>query len=120
MEEVVRDPFARRVRCVELGEFLIQPGHESHLRVRGALQERRPMTLACGAVQLRQPLREALCLGRVEPLGDDQVDTLLAMFRYYERFGMAGNPRVLANLLGREPTSLARFLERQIGSSKAS
>jgi hypothetical protein len=34
------------------------------------------------------------------------------MFRYYEEFGFAGNPRVLTSLLGHEPTGLGTFLER--------
>ncbi|MFQ5526092.1 MAG: NmrA family NAD(P)-binding protein [Thermoanaerobaculia bacterium] len=49
---------------------------------------------------------------RATGMGDFQVETLLAMFRYYERFGMAGNPRVLTSLLGRQPTSFSQFLGR--------
>ncbi len=33
-------------------------------------------------------------------------ETLLKMFAYYERYGLAGNPNVLRWLLGREPKSL--------------
>jgi uncharacterized protein YbjT (DUF2867 family) len=42
-------------------------------------------------------------------LGDYQRETLIKMFRYYERHGLTGNPNVLRWLLGREPTSLAEF-----------
>ncbi len=45
-------------------------------------------------------------------LGDDQIETLVQMFRYYERYGFHGNPRVLGWLLGRAPTSFAAFVER--------
>lgn len=38
------------------------------------------------------------------------VQTLRQMFRYYAAHGFAGNPNVLAWLLGRPPTSLADFL----------
>ncbi|WP_315834155.1 SDR family oxidoreductase [Bradyrhizobium prioriisuperbiae] len=37
-------------------------------------------------------------------------DTLISMFRYYERHGLAGNSNVLRWLLVRPPTSLAAFV----------
>lgn len=40
------------------------------------------------------------------PVGP-QADTLIAMCRQYDRYGLHGNPRVLAMLLGRQPTSFA-------------
>jgi NAD(P)H dehydrogenase (quinone) len=49
---------------------------------------------------------------RASGLGDYQVETLRKMFRYYERYGFEGNPRVLGWLLGRPPTTLAAFVER--------
>jgi uncharacterized protein YbjT (DUF2867 family) len=49
---------------------------------------------------------------RESGLGDYQVDTLVKMFRYYERCGFWGNPRVLTCLLGRPPTTFAAFTER--------
>lgn len=48
-------------------------------------------------------------------LGAYAVATLLAMFRYYERYGMAGNPRVLTWLLGRRPTAFQEFAARIAG-----
>jgi uncharacterized protein YbjT (DUF2867 family) len=39
------------------------------------------------------------------------VETLLAMFAYYERFGLGGNPNVLRWLLGREPLTPAAFVQ---------
>jgi uncharacterized protein YbjT (DUF2867 family) len=46
---------------------------------------------------------------RTAGLGDYQCETLIKMFRYYERHGLVGNPNTLRWLLGREPTSLAEF-----------
>jgi len=40
------------------------------------------------------------------------VDTLTRMFGYYDRFGLWGNSRVLAGLLGRSPNRLAAFAQR--------
>ncbi|MBU0704308.1 MAG: NmrA family NAD(P)-binding protein [Chloroflexi bacterium] len=45
-------------------------------------------------------------------LGDYPVEALLRMFRYYERYGFWGNPRVLSWLLGRPPTTFAAFVRR--------
>lgn len=46
-------------------------------------------------------------------MADDAIQTLLAMFRYYDRHGLVGNPNVLGWLLGRRPTSFADFLRSQ-------
>jgi len=40
------------------------------------------------------------------------IESLAAMFRYYDAYGLAGNGNVLEWLLGRRPTSLPQFLER--------
>ena len=49
---------------------------------------------------------------RESGLGDYQVEALVKMFRYYQRYGFWGNPRVLGWLLGRPPTTFAAFVER--------
>ena len=41
------------------------------------------------------------------PPASPQADTLIAMCREYDSHGLRGNPRVLAMLLGRHPTSFA-------------
>ena len=71
--------------------------------------------------QLGRPVRaEAVPLetwenrARELGLGDYQVKTLVKMFRYYERHGFWGNPRVLGWLLGRPPTTFAAFVERVV------
>ena len=45
-------------------------------------------------------------------LGDYAVSTLLAMFRYYARYGLWGSPNTLTWLLGRPPTTYAQFAAR--------
>jgi uncharacterized protein YbjT (DUF2867 family) len=49
---------------------------------------------------------------RASGLGDYQVETLVKMFRYYERYGLEGNPNVLRWLLGRPPTPFVACVER--------
>ncbi|HLZ27517.1 MAG TPA: NmrA family NAD(P)-binding protein [Chloroflexota bacterium] len=49
---------------------------------------------------------------RAAGLGSYQLVSLLKMFRYYERHGLWGNPRVLGWLLGRPPTTFAEFVGR--------
>lgn len=44
--------------------------------------------------------------------GDYELDVLARMFRYYDRFGFIGDPRPLAQLLGRSPASFGAFVER--------
>ncbi len=48
------------------------------------------------------------------------TETLSVMFRYYERFGMAGSPRVLEWLLARPPTSFSAFARRLADSAARS
>jgi NAD(P)H dehydrogenase (quinone) len=42
------------------------------------------------------------------------LETLSQMFRYYAKFGLEGNPRILSHLLGRPPTSLSDFVVREM------
>jgi NAD(P)H dehydrogenase (quinone) len=42
------------------------------------------------------------------------VKTLLKMFDYYDRWGLAGNPDVLRWILKREPTSVEAFFQRAL------
>ncbi len=51
---------------------------------------------------------------RASGMGEFQRQTLIRMFRYYEQYGLAGNPNVLGWLLRRPPTTLAAFVERTI------
>lgn len=47
-------------------------------------------------------------------LGSYQVETLLKMFDYYDRYGLWGNPQVLRGLLRRSPTRFEEFVERTV------
>ena len=47
-------------------------------------------------------------------LGSYQVSTLVKMFLHYQAHDFAGNPRTLAWLLGRQPTTLEKCLQREI------
>jgi len=47
---------------------------------------------------------------RASGMGEHERATLAAMFRYYARHGLAGNPNTLRWLLGRAPNSLAHFV----------
>ena len=53
-------------------------------------------------------------LARENGLGDYQVNALIAMFHYYERFGFTGNPTVLECLLKSPATRFETFIERLI------
>lgn len=45
-------------------------------------------------------------------MGEYAVETLVKMFSYYDQFGLTGNPNMLSQLLGPEPTTLREFIER--------
>ena len=45
-------------------------------------------------------------------LGSYQVETLVKMFDYYDRYGLWGNPEVLRGLLKRSPTRFEEFVKR--------
>ncbi|MGD8967204.1 MAG: NmrA family NAD(P)-binding protein [Anaerolineae bacterium] len=99
---------------------LTEAGHEgATYELAGAEALTQIEVAAILSQQLGRPVRaEAVPLGtwekraRESGLGEYQVRTLLKMFRYYERFGFWGNPRVLTWLLGRPPTTFAGFAAR--------
>ncbi len=47
--------------------------------------------------------------------GSYRLETLVEMFRYYERFGMTGSPAALESLLGRPPRRFSECLARSRG-----
>jgi uncharacterized protein YbjT (DUF2867 family) len=68
-------------------------------------------------VEARQvPLETWAQAARAAGLGEYQVETLLQMFRYYDRHGLWGNARVLGHLLAREPTHFEAFVARVAGA----
>jgi NAD(P)H dehydrogenase (quinone) len=50
-------------------------------------------------------------------MGIYQLEALLGMFRYYDRYGFSGNSKVLSWLLGREPATFAEFVDRVLEQS---
>jgi uncharacterized protein YbjT (DUF2867 family) len=88
---------------------LCGPGVLSQTETAGILSQQLGRDVVAREVPLFEWERQA----RDSGLGDYQVATLIKMFRYYERHGFWGNPRVLGWLLGRPPTSFAAFLERE-------
>jgi len=46
-------------------------------------------------------------------MGEYEQATLAAMFRYYAQHGLIGNANTLRSLLGRAPTGLVSFFERE-------
>lgn len=118
---------ATRISLVDLEDVaeaattvLVDPGHEGAVyELAGPDAPTQENVAAIVSEVLRRPVRaEAVSheaweeSARASGLGDYQMQTLLAMFRYYERYGMVGNPRTLGWLLGRPPRSLAEFLLR--------
>jgi uncharacterized protein YbjT (DUF2867 family) len=57
------------------------------------------------------PIEEWEANSRNNGMGDYQLKTLIKMFKYYEEFGLTGNPHVLESLLRRSPTSYITFIE---------
>lgn len=60
------------------------------------------------------PVAEGAWCAANAALDPARRDALLAMFRFYDRHGLAGNPNVLRWLLGRAPTSLEAFAVRAL------
>lgn len=64
---------------------------------------------------LQQPLEEWSAFARDSGLGEFEINALERMFEYYDRYGLRGNPRILATLLDRSPVDLPTFLSRVLG-----
>jgi NAD(P)H dehydrogenase (quinone) len=71
--------------------------------------------------QLKRPVRpEQITIdawtkqAEASGMGKYQIQTLVKMFQYYDHYGFWGNPRILAYLIGRAPTSFETFLQRTI------
>lgn len=65
--------------------------------------------------QSRREWRDnAARIGMDEP----QIDVLLKMFEYYDKFGLSGNCSTLERLLGRKATSFRQFLARILESGE--
>jgi NAD(P)H dehydrogenase (quinone) len=62
----------------------------------------------------RQPIEAWEQTTRAAGMGEYQVNTLVKMFNYYDRYGFSGDCHVLSWLLNRPATSLKAFLMRVI------
>lgn len=131
-EGILRNPYPieTRLSLVDLADVaevavqvLTEPGHV------GATYELAG-TIALSQTQVAEVLSEvfgrsvqaeaepiAAWAARATGLGTMQRKTLVQMFAYYARHGLIGNPKVLGWLLGRTPTSLQAFVQRE-GSKK--
>lgn len=121
-------PAETRIGLVDLQDVarvaavvLTEPGHEgatyelaggqplSQGQVAGALSQVLMRDVRVEQIAIEEWRRAAVARG----LGEYQVNALIKMFRYYERFGFWGNPKVLTWLLGRAPVTFADFVRRQ-------
>ncbi len=82
----------------------------SQTEVAALLSERLITRVRAVAIRATDWERQA----REHGLSDVAIATLLAMFDYYRKYGLSGNPNVLRWLLGREPGTLAAFVDRTI------
>jgi uncharacterized protein YbjT (DUF2867 family) len=60
------------------------------------------------------PLDEWERKARASGMNDYAIETLLLMFRYYDGFGLCGNPNVLNWLLHRPATTFPAFIKRTL------
>ena len=56
---------------------------------------------------------------RVREMSEYAVENLVRMFKYYDQWGLRGNPNALRWILKREPTSLEMFLDRILRKNDA-
>jgi len=101
-------------------KVLTEPGHEGATYELCGREILSPSEIAeIFARSLGRPVRAEVISrdtwaagARESGLGDSEVETLLAMFIYYERYGLVGNPNVLEWILGRPATGFKAFVER--------
>lgn len=107
--------------------ILTQPGHEgaiyelagSEVLTQTEIAQILARVLGRPVRAERMSLEEWTRRAVASRLGAYQIETLLAMFRYYERHGFCGNPHALTWLLGRRPAMFEVFVRRTVdhGSS---
>jgi uncharacterized protein YbjT (DUF2867 family) len=85
---------------------LAGPEALSQVEVAEILSRRLGRPVRAQVVPLDEWERRARSLG----MSDYAVETLLKMFRYYDRFGLRGNPNVLTWLLDRPARTFAAFI----------
>lgn len=106
---------------------LTQPGHiGATYELAGAEVLTQTQVATILSQQLGHPVRvEVMSIEewkrgvRAAGLADYQIETLVKMFQYYERYGFWGNSHVLNWLLGRPPTTFADFVRRAISTENS-
>jgi len=67
----------------------------------------------------KQPLNEFLRIAAGHGAGDYALDCIRTMMPHYDTHGLVGNPKALAMILGRPPTTFEAFARRTAASMKA-
>lgn len=65
-----------------------------------------------------QSLDAMAAAARAKGASEDRVQQMMAMNTHYDQHGFRANPRVLAWLLGREPTSFEHYVDRLVSQSR--
>lgn len=92
-------------------ELVGTPGM-SQVEVAATLSRHMGRPVSAKSVSVKAWKREA----RNSGLGDYQVNTLVKMFAYYEKYGFWGDSHVLSWILDRPPTSFEAFVKRAVES----
>jgi uncharacterized protein YbjT (DUF2867 family) len=100
-------------------EVLSMPGHEGAIYELAGSELLTPVQMAKRLSGALGRSVEAVEISRTQWRQNTEIeagraDILFSMFEYYAEHGFWGNPRVLAGLLGREPTTFAQYLQRLI------
>lgn len=90
---------------------LVGEGALSQLEVAEALSKPLSGHLSLEVIPIETWVAEARKAG----MDSERVSRFEAMFRYYAWGGLPGNPRQLARLLGRRPTTIGEFAAREFG-----
>ncbi len=86
---------------------LVEPGHEHAIyELAGPAVTTVAQVAAIAGVPARQVDRATWLAEQRGQLGEYAISALAAMFAHYDRHGLVGNPRILAGLLGRCPTTV--------------
>jgi len=67
----------------------------------------------------KEEIEDAAQRLRVQGLNEYALENLVDMFKYYDQWGLTGNPNILRWILKREPTSLEIFADRIVNEHNA-
>jgi uncharacterized protein YbjT (DUF2867 family) len=118
-------PASSRISLVDLDDVAeaaaIVLTSDAHIGATYELVGTPPLSQAEVAVVIGQALAKSIHIdvetpeqwaARATSMDSYQRETLTRMFRYYAQHGLIGNANALRWLLGREPTTLAEFVQR--------